>query len=189
VQLLVGGRCRVEAPALFGDNRVQLRMDVAPLAHTAWVNEAVAQALFLLPDGQLVWVVGFGIAWPPVAPPGFDPVPQLQGAAEFRLLVIKGLVLLVGSLCSFQGPVAHILPTQGGSHDQHFGQGVVLARFKNHAADARVQWQLRQLQADRCQLVLIVDGAQLGQQRITVGDRLARRRLDERKVLDHPQPQ
>ena len=60
VDLLVGGRHHVQPPALFSHDGVQLGVDVAPLAHAAHADEAVAQALLLLPVGELVLVVRAG---------------------------------------------------------------------------------------------------------------------------------
>ncbi len=191
VQLFVGGRLGIQPPALFGDHGVQLRVDIAPLAHAARAHETVAQALFLLAVGELVTVHALaGLRRVAVLAAAFlDPVPQLEQAREFRLLVVELLVLLVGGLRRFHGAVAHVLAAQRGGDDQHLGQGLPLARGQDHAADARVQRQLGELGADRCQLVGLVDGTQLAQQRIAVGDGLLRRRFQEREVLDRPQVQ
>ena len=54
VNLLVGGGSAVQAPAMLGHHGVQLGVDVAPFAHPARVDEAVAQPLLLLPLAELV---------------------------------------------------------------------------------------------------------------------------------------
>ena len=54
VQLLVAGRFVVEVPALLADDAVQLRMDVAPLAHAADVDVVLAQQVLVLPVRELV---------------------------------------------------------------------------------------------------------------------------------------
>ena len=58
VDLLVGGRRAVEPPAVLGDHGVQLRMDVAPLAHAPRTDELLAQPLLLLAVAELVRACG-----------------------------------------------------------------------------------------------------------------------------------
>ena len=84
-------------------------MDVAPLAHPAWADKAVAQALLLLAVGQLVGGVGRGLGWC-VAAAFFDPVPQLQDADKLGTFVVELLVPLVCGLRRLLWPVTHILP-------------------------------------------------------------------------------
>ena len=186
VDLLVVGGCRVQAPAVFGHHGQQLRMDVAPLAHAPRRDELVAQALFLLAVRQLVAVAAFLVAVQ--APPVLDPLPQLQRAAELAALVVERLVALVGQLRAVLRAVSHVLARQRRGDHQHFGERLSLARLDDHAADARVQRQARQLAPNRRQLVALVDRAELGQQRIAVDHRLVRRRLEKRKVFDQTQP-
>ena len=186
VDLLVAGRQRVQPPAVFGHHGVQLRVDVAPLAHAAHADEAVAQALFLLAVGELV---DRGAAAVGMAATFFDPVPQLQVTEELALLVIEFLVPLVGGLRLLLRPVAHVLPAQRGGDDEHLAQRLAVAGFEDHAAHARVQRQLAQLAAHGRQLVGLVDGVQLVQQRVTVGDGLPGRRFEERKVLHRTEVQ
>ena len=191
VQLLVGRRERIESPALLGHHGVQLRVDVAPFAHAARAHEAVAQALLLLAVGELVAVHALtGLRRVAMLAAAFlDPLPEPEQAREFRLLVVELAVLLVGGLRRFQRAVTHVLAAERGGDDQHLGQGLAPARLQDHAADARVQRQLGELGADGRELVGLVDGAQFAKQRITVGNGLLRRRLEEREVLDLPQVQ
>jgi len=170
---------------VFGHHGQQLRMDVAPFAHAARADEGVAQALFLLAVGELVAVdTGLGLLrvrrWMPVhAAPFLDPLPQLQRAHELGTFVVEGLVAFVGQLRLVQRPVAHVLAAERGGDHQYLGQRLVLACLQDHAAHARVQRQAAEFLADRCERVVVVHRAQFGQQRVTVGNRLARRRLDE----------
>jgi len=62
VQLLVAGGLGVELPAVLGHHGVQLAVRVTPFAHTAHVDEVLAQELFVLAVGQLVgrWEIGVG---------------------------------------------------------------------------------------------------------------------------------
>ena len=187
VHLLVGGRRAVQAPAVLGHHGVELAVDVAPLAHPARVDEALAQALLLLAVAELVGVdllpglgrIGMAVA----AAALLDPLPELQVAHELGALVVEFFMLLVGGLLRFQRPVAHVLHAQGAGDDQHLVQRLAAARLQDHAAHARVQRQLGEFPADGGQLVGLVDRAQLAQQRVAIGNRLARRRLDEGKVL------
>ena len=176
---------------MLGDHGVQLRVDVAPLAHAARVDEALSQALFLLAVAELVGVdpLGGRAGMAVHASPLLDPGPQLQVTHELRLLVVELPVLLVGGLLSFQRPVAHVLHAQRGGDDQHLVQRLALPRLEDHAAHARVQRQLAELAADGRQRVVLVHRVQFAQQRITVGDGLARRGLEEGEVLDRAEPQ
>ena len=54
VQLLVAGRCRVQAPFVLGHHGVQLAVDVLPLAHAADVDEVLAQQLLILAVRQFM---------------------------------------------------------------------------------------------------------------------------------------
>ena len=121
--------------------------------------------------------------------PGLDPLPQLERAAELRLLVVEGLMALVGGLGLLLRPVAYILAAERGGDDQHLAQGLVAPGFEDHASDPRVQRQARQLGADRREFVGLVHRAQLGQQGVAIGDRLPGWRLDEGKFVDRSQAQ
>ena len=191
MHLLVGRGDGVQAPALLCHHGVQLRMDVAPFAHPARADEAVAQALLLLPVGQLVAVqLGFFLTRVAVhAAARFHPLPELERAHEFRLLVIERLVPLVGGLRVFQRPVTHVLAAERGGDDEHFRQAFAVPCFEDHAAHTRVQRQARELLAGGCQLVCLVHRAQFRQQVVAVGNRLARRWLDKRKVIHCAQVQ
>ena len=68
---------------------------------------------------------------------------------------------LVGRLLLLERPVAHVLHAQRAGDDEHFAQRLALARGQDHAADARVERQLRELPADRRQCVLVVGRAEL----------------------------
>ena len=162
---------------MLGDDRQQLRVDVAPFAHAAHVDEVLAQQLLVLAIAQLV-----RIAMP--AARVADPVPQPQVAAELALLVVELRVGLVGLRLRFERAVAHVLHAERAGDHQHFVQCAATARLKDHASDPRVERQARQFGAGRRQLVGIVDRAQFVEQLIAVGDGAALRCLEERKALD-----
>ncbi len=47
--------------------------------------------------------------------------------------------------CGFERAVAHVLAGQRRRDDQHLGERLAVARFEDHAADARVERQARQV--------------------------------------------
>ncbi len=101
---------------------------------------------------------------------------------------------LIGGLSLLERPIAHVLHAERARDHQHLGERFAVARFENHPADPRIERQLRELAADRRQRIGVVDRAELGQQLVAIGDRPARRRIEEREVLDraeaerlHPQ--
>ena len=111
-----------------------------------------------------------------------DPLPELEVAAEFALLVVELGMRLVGLLLRLQRAVAHVLHRQRRGDHQHLLQRLALARLQDHAAHARVERQARQLHAHGRELVGVVHRAQFAQQLVAVGDGAARRRLDEREL-------
>ena len=167
VQIVVGGRRFVQSPALLLDDGQQLRMHVAPFAQAHLRQEIRAAIVLQLAVGFLV------------LDGRFEPAPDFQVAQEFRLFIGEFLVRLVGHLLVLHRAVARVLHGQGGSDDQHFRQTRVIERGQNHAAHARVQRQLGQLVAQRREFIDFIDGTELLQQLITVGDRARQRRLDE----------
>ena len=68
------------------------------------------------------------------------------------------------------GPVARILDFQRRGDDQHFCRATMLLGSDDHARDTRINRKLRQTPAYPGQFVALVDGAQLRQQLIAIGD-------------------
>ena len=91
---------------------------------------------------------------------------------------------LIGRLPLIHGQIARSGYSHGACDDQHFGKAAGILRGKNDAADPRIDRQLRQLASQRGKRALNVDGAELLQQLIAVGDRTRTRRLRERKRSD-----
>ena len=60
---------------------------------------------------------------------------------------------------------------------------LAIARLEDHAAHARVERQPGQFPADRREFVAFVHRTEFGEQLVTVGNRAARWRLQERKVV------
>ena len=114
-------------------------MDIFPLAQAAYIDKVLPQQLLVLPVAQLVGAADLGF----VATRSSNPFPQLEVAGKLTFLVVKLGVRLVGLGLGVDGPVAHVLHAECRGDDQHFVQGLALARLQNHAAHARVQRQAR----------------------------------------------
>jgi len=109
-------------------------------------------------------------------------IPQLHQPGKLRPLVGVAPVRLVGGFLRTLRALARILHRQSRGDDQHLAQADLIARRQQHAAQARIQRQARQLAADRGELVALVDRVQLRQKLVTVRDRTCRRSLHEREL-------
>ncbi len=128
-----------------------------------------------------------------------ETAPEVDQRGEVRVRVLPLRMGLVGGLLAVCRALAHILHRQRAGHDQHLGQTALLRGFEQHAAQARVDRQPRQLASQRGQLGLAVDRRELLQQvgvddrahRLVkaVADGLAIRRLDEGEILNVAQAQ
>ncbi|CAG9217134.1 hypothetical protein BGLA2_2640002 [Burkholderia gladioli] len=177
VNLLEGRLDLVQAPAVLAHHRQQLAVDVAPLAQPQVREEVGAAGVHQLPVRLLV------------RHRLLEPAPDPQPLQEFGALVGELAVRLVGLLLGLDRPVARVLHRQRAGDDQHLAQRLLVARGQDHAAHPRIERQPRQLAAERSQRVVVVDRAELVEQLVAVGDRAARRRLDEREGLDRAQVQ
>ena len=113
-----------------------------------------------------------------------EELPEREQAQEIGALVAKAQVRLVGGLLLVQRPIARIGHRERAGDDQHLGETAAVLRGENHAADARIDRQPRELAAERRERRCVVHRTQLLQQLIAVGDRARARRLDERKRVD-----
>ncbi|MDR8821975.1 hypothetical protein FEQ05_05719 [Burkholderia pseudomultivorans] len=177
MHLLVGRVGFVEAPAVLAHDRQQLRMDVAPLAQPQVRQEVLPARVDQLAVRLLV------------RDRFLEPCPDLQPLQEFRALVGKAPVRLVGLLLRFDRAVARILHGQRARDDQHLAQRLLVARGENHPAHARVERQPREFAAERRQRVVVVDRAEFVEQLVAVRDRAPGRRLEEREGFDRRQVQ
>ena len=128
VDLLMCGRLFADVPIQLGHQLGKLRMHVAPLAHAPHRKK-----IFLAGGGQLAigqFVTRF-----------LEKSPQLEEAAEIRLLVLEACVRLIGRRLPFQRSVARVLHRQGRRDHQHLGQRLAVTPAEDHAADARVERQ------------------------------------------------
>ncbi len=177
MNLLIGRLGGVEPPALLGHQSVELAVHVMPFAQ-AQRREILATQF--APQFALRLFVGNGRV---------VMRPELEPAEKFGALVAELAMRFIGCLLRLGGTFARVLHRQRRGDDQHFGQRLAVAGFENHAADTRVQRQSGKLAAQRGERIAVVHRAQFGEQLVAVGNRLARRRLDERKLLDGIQPQ
>jgi hypothetical protein len=103
-------------------------------------------------------------------------------------------VQLVGLLLRLPRTIARILDVERRRHHEHVAKTALLGAGEDHAPDARVDGEARQALAQRRQLASPIDGAQLLQHPIALGDGPRVRRIEEGEVLDlaqaerlHPQ--
>ena len=176
MQLFITGWLVVQDPFLFAHHAVQLRMDVAPLAHPPDVDVVLAQQVLVLAVGQLVVVAM-------TAAHISQPLPEFEVTGELAFLVVKLGMLLVGLRLFVHGPVAHVLHAEGAGDHQHFVQRLPVSGLQNHAAHTRVQRQFGQAAAHGREFVVVVHRAEFGQQLVAVGNRPALRRLDESEAF------
>ncbi len=156
-------------PAHFLQRFPQLRVHVAPFAHPR-VGEKVVPAE--APQAR------FGLQ-----------LPQLEEREEIGALVGEARVALVGRGGALHRPLARVLHRERRRDHQQLLERAFGARCDQHAREARVERQLGELAPDVGELPCLIDGAQLSQQAITVGDRARPRRVEERELLDAPQSQ
>ena len=159
-----GGSARSSRGVSFGcmpsspDQRRELAVDVAPLAHAPVREKMLVQEL-----GQLA--VRFL-----VLERVLEKAPELQIRQEVRALVLKLLLRAVGRVGAVEGRSRGSWIDKRGGDDQHFAQAVLALRGEHHARDARVDRKLRELPADLRELVRLVDRAELGEELVAVGD-------------------
>ena len=177
VDLRVARLLSGQLPSQLGDESMQLAVDVQPLAH-AVVGEEVFPAQihqlavrFLVRERLLV------------------ELPQLEPGEEIGFFVVELELRRVGGARALQRPLARVLQRQHRPDNQHLGQAALLFRREDHARDAGVERQARELPAGLGQVVRIVHRAQFAEQAIAVADRLGQRRIEKRKILDLAQMQ
>ena len=169
MHLFIGCRRTVARQFQFAAQQHQLVVYVAPLTHAQRRQEGFLQQLFILVARQFLALL-------------FGPAPQVGEKQEVGFLVGKGLVGLVGLLRHFLRAVARVLRRQCGDNHQHFVKAVKLRRLKQHATEARVHRQARQLLAQRCQ-AFTLPGAELFQQAVSVAHQAAVWGIDKREIL------
>lgn len=111
-------------------------------------------------------------------------VPQLQKAHEVRIAIGEPGVLGIGLFLTVQRPLARVLHLQGRGNDQHLAQATFFLGRKDHASDPRVDRQPAQLTPNLGKLAILVQRAQFKERLVPIADRVASRRVEERKPFD-----
>ena len=99
-----------------------------------------------------------------------NPLPQLQVTAELALLVIKLLMRRVGLLLGLHRAVAHVLHAQRRGDHQHLVERFAASGLQNHAAHARVEWQLGQLLPHGGEFIGVINRTELVEQLVAIGN-------------------
>ena len=173
---LVAGRVLVLAPAVFGDERMQLGPHVAPLAHAQPGKEMRPAPLPLLVR-RLV---------PLELAPGS---PQVEVPIEFRLRLAlapaKERMLLVGLGELLGRALARILHRQRRREHQHLGQASVLPPGREQAPDLGIERQRRERSPHFGERAGgRIERRELHQLAHPVLDRTRRRRIEKGEPLD-----
>ncbi|MNZ85756.1 hypothetical protein D3C78_1045590 [compost metagenome] len=113
-----------------------------------------------------------------------EAAPEVDQRGEVRIRVLPLRMRLVGGLLALDRTLTRVLHRKRAGHGEHFIETALMRRFQQHAAEARINGQARQLAAQRGELALAVHRRELLQQGEAVLDRLAVRRLDEGERLD-----
>src|SRR5262245_58104416 len=79
--------------------------------------------------------------------------------------------------------LARVLRREERSDDEHFGYASVMARCQQHAREARIERQRRDLPTEARHDAIVVDGLQFLQQLVPVVDLTRVRWIDEGKIL------
>jgi hypothetical protein len=162
---------------MLGRQRVQLAVDIAPLAHAQRREEILVARL----DQLALRLAVFDL--------GLIPVPEPEPGEKLRLLVGELAVRRVGRSLPLLRPLARVLHRQCGGDHQHLAQAALVAGGDDHPPEPRIERHLRQFLAGRRQRMFGRHRTEFEQQLVTVADRLARRRLEEGKILDVAQTQ
>ena len=163
----------VGVPVQFAQRLRQLPVQITPFAQPQPVEEFLATSLHL----PLVTALFAQID---------EEFPDVEQREEIALGVLEPLMRAVGGIARLEGPLTRVRHRERCGNYQHFGQHPELLRFDQHATDARIDRDARQLTADVGQLRCVGftgQSAQLLQLCDAVSDRSARRRLDERELL------
>src|SRR5260221_4360651 len=83
--------------------------------------------------------------------------------------------------------IARVLDRERRGEDHHLREAMELARRQQQAPDARIDGQARELEAERGESALVVDGAQFEELAVPVLDLARRGRLDEGELRDGSQ--
>jgi len=150
-------------PFHLAERGFKLSVDIAPLPHARDGKEVLAASLLELSVKQL---------------------PELEEGEKIRAFVGELRMAFVGGRRALERALARILHRERRGDDQQLLEAAFGARRDQHAADARVERQPGEFAAELRKLVAFIDGTELREQCIAVGDCARRRRIEEGKLLD-----
>ena len=172
VHLFIGCGRSVLSPAEFFDDRIELFVDVAPLAHAAGREETAVEFRV-----EFAVALLFGLRL-------FVPAPELHKAQEVRTFVGKFLVCTVGRFLLVERSFARILHRKPRADDEEFRKASEFASGQQHASELRVDGETREFAADLREFTFGGERTEFLQNRDPVRDRARRRRLEEGKLAD-----
>ena len=172
MHLFIGRGRGVLSPAEFFDDRIELFVDVAPLAHAAGREETAVEFRV-----EFAVALLFGLRL-------FVPAPELHKAQEVRTFVGKFLVCTVGRFLLVERSFARILHREPGADDEEFRKASEFASGQQHASELRVDGETREFAADLREFTFGGERTEFLQNRDPVRDRARRRRLEEGKLAD-----
>ncbi len=173
MQLLVRCGRRIDAPAEFRDQILQLSIYVAPLTK-AFDRKKILTEL-LIEQSIAFFIRNFVLR----------PVPEFEPGVEVTLIITKFFMRFSCFFLSVQGSLARILNRDRRSNNKHFGKRLIFFSGLQHARNSCVQRQASEFPADLSQLsASLRHGIQLPQKVVTVGNRSRKRRFDKRKLSD-----
>src|SRR5690606_18113864 len=115
--------------------------------------------------------------------------PELEVAEEIAAGMLKLRMRLVSRLTSLRRTFPRILGLDRRGDHEDLRQHPELLSGQDHPPDAWVDRHAAELPTDVGQFVPLVDRAEFPQRAITLADRILARRIDQRKLVDRPQPQ
>ncbi len=116
-----------------------------------------------------------------------ESAPDIQHRDEVGAWVGEQGMLFAGLLLRVGGALAGILHLQEGSDNEHFGQAMLTRSREQHASQARVHWNTRDLLTQARYAPILVHGLQLLQEPHTIVHQPRVGRIQERKAFGFAQ--
>src|SRR5215470_1037749 len=146
---------------------------------------------------EMSTALGQQLAVGPLRRQGFvEKLPKSNEAQKIRALVPKAQMRLICRLLLLQRALSRVRHGERARDDEHLGKATGVPGRNDHAADTRIDGQLRELAAERGYRVARIHRSELLQQLIAVGDgaragriekwkRIDRAKLESRHAQDH----
>ena len=145
-------------------------MQISPLAQSQPVQKLFATGLHLLFVAALFAQLD-------------EEFPHVEQRQKIAFRILEPSMRAVGRIARLERTLAWIGHRQRRRDHQHFRQHVARFRLDQHAPDARIERDARQLATDGSEFRLAIERAKFLQQRRAIGNRAVARRLDERELL------